>query len=105
MSRYHIVLCTCPDNTVAQQIAATLVEEKLAACVNLLPGVVSVYQWQGELCRDTEVQMIIKTTSGKLDAAFERMLSLHPYDVPEWLVLDPTTGNPDYLNWIKSSLT
>ena len=105
MPDYCIALCTCPDRDTAEQIARMVVSEKLAACVNILPGITSVYAWQGEICCDNEVQLIFKTRHREADNLFNRVLMLHPYDVPEWLLLDVADGGADYLKWIASSLS
>lgn len=97
-------LCTCPDKEVALAIATQLVEQKLAACVNMIPGVESVYRWQGKVHLDTEVQLLVKTHSDCLGAIEQMLQSAHPYDVPEWLVLSLDGGATTYLDWIKSSL-
>lgn len=104
MSEFNLVLCTCPDQDTARHIAKTLVELKLAACVNIIAGVQSCYQWQGEVVFDQEYQLVIKTLSSQLEALQAKVTSLHPYDIPEWLVLEITDGSQDYLNWIRSSL-
>ncbi|GGD70110.1 divalent-cation tolerance protein CutA [Lacimicrobium alkaliphilum] len=98
-----LVLCTCPDNETAAQIARAAVEQKHAACVSILPGLTSVYSWQGEIEQDSEVQLLIKTTKRNTDALYKLALSLHPYDEPEWLIVDIAGGAATYLNWIKSS--
>lgn len=99
-----IALCTCADLAAANSIAEALVERKLAACVNLLPNLTSVYSWQGEICQDNEVQMVIKTSSEKVAKAAECVADMHPYDVPEWLVINVTEGSQAYLNWMRSCL-
>ncbi|HEY8010495.1 MAG TPA: divalent-cation tolerance protein CutA [Rudaea sp.] len=95
-----IVLCTCPDDTVGERIATALVEERLAACVNRLPGVASTYRWQGKVCRDSEQLLLIKTTCERFDALRERIVELHPYELPEVIALDITTGLDRYLAWV-----
>lgn len=95
-----IVLCTCPDDACAKRITDALVDEHLAACVNLLPGVASTYRWDGKICRETESMMLIKTTRDSFDALRERIVSLHPYDVPEIIALDIAAGSAAYLDWI-----
>ena len=101
---YLIVLCTCPDNDSANQIARHLVQEKLAACVNILPGLTSVYHWQGKVESSTEVQLIVKTEAVKFDTLSEQINQLHPYDVPEIIALNIQQGDSNYLNWISESL-
>ncbi|WP_240615520.1 divalent-cation tolerance protein CutA [Alteromonas facilis] len=98
-----VVLCTAPDKSVAQRIAASLVENQLAACVNLLEGLTSVYEWQGDIVEDTECQLIIKTQQKCIDEAYRLVLSLHPYDVPEWVCIDAGASDA-YFNWMKQTL-
>ncbi|HRO27147.1 MAG TPA: divalent-cation tolerance protein CutA [Luteimonas sp.] len=93
-------LCTCPDAATAQRIARTLVEERLAACVNLLPGVSSVYRWQGAVEQADEVLLLAKTARDRLDALTARVVALHPYELPEVVAVDITGGLPEYLAWI-----
>ena len=95
-----LVLCTCPDEAVAERIANALVEERLAACVNRLPGVVSTYRWKGEVRRDGECLLLIKTTSERFDALRERIFALHPYELPEVIAVDVALGLPAYIDWI-----
>lgn len=94
------VLCTCPDAHTAQRLAAGLVEARLAACVNILPEIRSIYRWQGETCDDAEVLMIAKTTAGAYPALERWLLSNHPYDVPEVLALPAAFGSRAYLDWV-----
>ncbi|WJG09251.1 divalent-cation tolerance protein CutA [Aliiglaciecola sp. LCG003] len=103
-SEFCIVLTTCPTKKQAEKLAAELINLKLAACVQISQPVTSVYRWEDEIVTDAEMQVIIKTMEDKLDAAFKLTLSLHPYDIPQWIVLDSVSGSPSYLNWIKSSL-
>lgn len=104
MSEFKLILCTCPDRENALKLAKELVTRQLAACVNLLDNISSCYQWQGEVQFDTEYQLVIKTMSTKVDDAFQLVLDLHPYETPEWLILDVASGSQDYLNWIRSTL-
>lgn len=97
-----ITLCTCPDPESSDRIAAALVEERLAACVNRIAGVVSTYRLQGQLCRDEEHLLIIKTTRERFEALRERILALHPYDLPEVIALDITAAHAPYLAWIDA---
>lgn len=99
MSDLMLCLSTCPDTETAAAIAGRLVEERLAACVNLLPGVRSIYRWQGTIEDASEVQLLIKTTRGHLPALRQRLVELHPYEVPELLALAVADGLPDYLAW------
>jgi periplasmic divalent cation tolerance protein len=95
-----IVLCTCPDRETAQEIARTLIEYGHAACVSILPGVVSVYGWQGEVQQDEELQLLIKTTRGAYRGVEETVLRLHPYELPEIVAVPIMKGLGDYLQWI-----
>lgn len=95
-----IVLTTWPAASDPAAVAATLVEERLAACVSILPEMESVYSWQGSIVRDRERQIVIKTAAGRLEALYRRMIELHPYDVPEWLVLPVESGSEAYLSWL-----
>lgn len=97
-----IVLCTCPDDTVGERIATALVEERLAACVNRLPGVASIYRWRDKVCRDSELLLLIKTTFERFDALRERIVELHPYELPEVIALDVATGLDRYLAWVEA---
>lgn len=99
-----VVWCTVPDAALGTTIADAVVGEGLAACVNRVPGVVSTYRWQGELCRDEEQLLLIKTRAGSFDALRARIRALHPYDTPEIIALPVAAGDDDYLNWIASSL-
>jgi len=98
-----IVLTTIGSAEQAQVIARTLVDERLAACVNLLPDMTSVYRWEGAVQEDRERQLVIKTTRGRLDALRERLHELHTYDVPEFLVLSVENGSSAYLHWMSES--
>jgi len=93
-------LCSCPDAATAARIAEALVDERLAACVNVLPGVDSVYQWQGRVARASEVLLIIKSTRARLEALTARVVELHPYELPELIAVDIAGGLPGYLAWI-----
>lgn len=95
-----VCLCTCPDADSAGRVAQALVEARLAACVGLVPGVQSVYRWQGQVERAQEVQLTIKTTRARFDALQARLLELHPYRVPELIALDAVGGLPAYLRWV-----
>lgn len=89
---------------VAEQIAEQLVTEQLAACVNLMPGITSVYQWQGKIEKEDEVLLFIKTSAEIFDELSARIEALHPYEVPEVIALDIQQGNSAYLDWIAGSL-
>lgn len=91
---------TCPEMAVAEQLADALVSERLAACVNIVPAITSVYRWEGELQRDQEFLLIIKTTVSAISTLRERIGCLHPYDVPELVVMPVADGLPAYLRWV-----
>ncbi|PCH97966.1 MAG: divalent-cation tolerance protein CutA [Gammaproteobacteria bacterium] len=101
---YQLILTTCPDEQVAKTIAQHLVQEKLAACVNIVPNLTSVYSWEGEIQCDSEVQLLIKTSSEKFTLLNARINELHPYDVVEVIALNIQQGDKHYLNWITKSL-
>jgi periplasmic divalent cation tolerance protein len=97
----RIIFATCsPDG--AEELAARLLEERLVACCNIVPGVRSLYWWEGELCRDEEVVMLMETSADRCEAATARLAELHPYDVPKIVVLDPERCDPRYLEWLHS---
>ncbi len=97
-----IVLSTFPTAERAAEIARILVEERLCACVNLIPQVRSIYRWKDSVSDDQEVLAIIKTTQARSDELSARLVSLHPYEVPEVIVvpLDPSRGHAPYLAWL-----
>ncbi len=95
-----VVLMTCKDITEAEKIAAELVKDGLAACVNIINKVRSVYRWQGEICRDTEALCVIKTVKGNFEALKDKIKSLHSYTVPEVIGLPIDIGSEKYLKWL-----
>lgn len=97
-----VCLSTCPAAETARALAETLVAEGLAACVNQLPGVISTYAWQGRLHSDPEVLLVIKTTAGRFEALRERLVALHPYEVPELVALPVVDGHAPYLDWVRA---
>ena len=99
----RVVLTTLPSPDKAAEIARILVDEQLAACVNLLPAVRSIYRWQGAVSDDTETLALIKTTAARYDALAARLVSLHPSEVPEILALSPSSGHAPYLAWLAAS--
>lgn len=98
----RIVLTTCADEASAVTLASALVERGLAACVTRLPGARSVYKWQGRVCEDAEVQLLIKTTSAREAALVAVIDELHPYEKPEVLTLSVAGGSTGYLQWIEN---
>ena len=100
-----IVLCTFPDADAAQTAAGALVEDRLAACVNILPGVTSTYIWDGKVQIDREALLLAKTSRRALPVLEARIVELHPYDVPEIVAVDITAGLPAYLQWVDTCVT
>ena len=99
-----IVLTTLSADADAAALAKTLVEERLAACVNIVPGVTSIYRWQGAVSQDREQQLVIKTTTASLNALEARLRQLHPYDLPEFIVFHASGGSDAYLSWVIESV-
>ena len=100
---FVIVLTTLPVEGDAEKLAAQLVEERLAACVNILPPMRSVYRWKNAIERADEHQLVIKTTRARITELESRLRKLHPYDVPEFVVLPIDSGSADYLSWLSDS--
>jgi len=101
----QLVYCTCPDLATAERIATAVVEQRLAACVNLLPGVRSVYRWQGAVERAEEVLLLIKTRAERTAALTDAVRALHPYELPEVIAVDVAAGLPAYLDWVRAEST
>jgi periplasmic divalent cation tolerance protein len=95
-----LVLCTCPDEATAGGIATALLAAGLAACVNCVSGIRSMYRWEGEIRDDTEVLLVIKTRAARYAALETTLRAQHPYDLPEIIALPVVAGSRDYLNWI-----
>lgn len=100
-----ILLSNFPGADTARKAVRLLVEERLIACGNLIPGVESIYEWKGVIETANEVTVIAKTTAGRADEALARLRALHPYEVPEILLLPITTGWPAYLEWIAEQVS
>ena len=98
-----LVLTTAPNGDVAALLAGTLVDERLAACVSQIPGVLSRYRWAGNVEETAEVLVLVKTRAALEDAVMRRLAELHPYDVPEVLVLPIVGGHIPYLDWISET--
>lgn len=105
MSEHLVVLCTCPDEPAAERLAAALVEEGLAACVNRLGPLVSDYLWEGHRESEREFLLLAKTTRAGYPALEARLLALHPYDTPEVIALPVAAGARAYLDWVADSVT
>ena len=101
MTGIVIVLTTVADDDRAEQLARRLVDERLAACVNLHPPMVSMYRWKGRVERDAERQMVIKTTRDRLPALEARLIQLHSYELPEFLVVSADEGSAAYVAWVR----
>jgi periplasmic divalent cation tolerance protein len=101
---YLLVLCTCPTREAAAAIATALLAERLAACVNQLPGVKSMYRWEGRIEEDDELMLLIKTTATRFAEVESMIRSLHPYEVPEIIGLTLTAGSGAYFDWIRNSV-
>ena len=95
-----VVLTTLPDPESAERLVHTLVEERLVACGNLVPGLTSIYRWEGEIARETETLALLKTSRGRLRPLFDRAAELHPYDVPELVALSADEVSRAYGQWI-----
>ena len=104
MSERVVALSTVGKSEDAERIARALVEGRLAACVNVVPGVASFYRWKGEVCHDEEWLLVIKTRAEKVEALREALVSLHPYELPELVALPIEAGHAPYLAWLDESL-
>jgi periplasmic divalent cation tolerance protein len=98
----QLVITNCPDEASANAIALAIVEAKLAACVNILPRVQSIYHWQGAVESATEVPLLIKTTTAAYPALEAAIRARHPYEIPEIIALPISAGLPAYLNWVAA---
>jgi periplasmic divalent cation tolerance protein len=105
MSSFVIVLTTLPAEADADRLGRTLVDERLVACVNVLPPMQSIYRWHGAVEQASERQLIMKTTTACVEELKKRLVALHPYDIPEILVLPVTDGGAAYLQWLEVSTT
>jgi periplasmic divalent cation tolerance protein len=99
----RIILSTVGTRGDAERIADTLVTERLAACVNIVPGVKSVYWWDDAVQHDEEQLLVMKSVEGSVDALRERLHAIHPYDLPEFVVLTAADISPRYLDWLEQS--
>lgn len=104
MSSFQVVLCTCPDQQTAENLARHLVQQQLAACVNIVPGLTSVYRWEGQIESASECLLLIKTAQQLYPELEACLLQQHPYAVPEIIALPITQGAPAYLQWLAASL-
>ena len=95
-----LVHCSCPDAATAAAIARALVEDHLAACVHVMPAGLSIYRWNGTIEAETEVLLIAKTLRARFDAVRDRILEMHPYELPEIIAVDIGAAHAPYLDWI-----
>jgi periplasmic divalent cation tolerance protein len=95
---------TCPSAEVADNLAQALIERQFAACVNIVPGITSVYRWQGEICRDSEVLLLVKTSLDVAKRLLKVVEEIHPYEVPEVLWTRVSQGSQSYLDWLTESV-
>ena len=100
-SLFQIVLTTCPDEACAERIARVLVVEGLAACVNILPPMRSIYTWKGKIEDASEQLLVIKSAAARFPAIRDRLRSLHPYELPEIIAVPIVDGLPEYLAWLN----
>lgn len=101
MSQFMVVFVTCGSEEEAEKIAYSLVEDRLAACVNLISPVRSIYRWEGKICDETEWLLTIKTEQGRFEELEQRVKALHSYSVPEIIGLPIGAGASSYLNWLE----
>jgi len=101
---YLMILCTVPDSVTAQKISRILVEEKLAACCNIVPGLNSIYRWENKIQDEPEILLIFKTRQELFSELEQRVKSLHPYAVPEIIAIPIVSGNIDYLKWMDENV-
>ncbi|HCQ38740.1 MAG: divalent-cation tolerance protein CutA [Roseibacillus sp.] len=102
MSNVQIVLCSFPDLPKARHIGTLMIEKQLVACVNLIPAVESIFSWEGRTTLEHEVLAVFKTTSERLIELEQELGALHPYEVPEFLVVPVAAGGEDYLKWVQT---
>lgn len=100
----QIVLCTVPDRDSAEEMANILIADNLAACVNILPGITSVYRWEDKIEQGNELLLVIKTARKTYKALQAKIVDLHPYELPEIIAVPIEDGLPAYLNWLTQSL-
>ncbi len=97
----QIVLSTCPDEQTAERLAAALVEKGIAACVNIIPGIQSVYQWKGAVEKDREWLLVIKAAVARYGDIEQAIVTMHPYELPEIIAVTINAGLPAYLGWMS----
>ena len=100
MEDYCVIFCTVPSQEIGMIIAEDLVSGRYAACVNIVPGITSIYRWKGDICRDNEFLLIIKSRHALFSVIRDRILALHPYEVPEVISYHISDASEQYLKWI-----
>jgi periplasmic divalent cation tolerance protein len=103
-AKYYLIYCTCPDQAIATELAQQLIAMKVAACINILPNLTSIYNWEGQIETATESLLMIKTTIERYSELETLILQLHPYQVPEIIATPIEKALPNYLNWIDQCL-
>ncbi len=98
-----VILCTAPDEATAKSLAEGLIDARLAACVNAIPGVTSTYRWQGNVEQDAEIQLLIKTRAERFDAVAAWIRDHHPYDTPEIVAISAERVSEDYASWLTEN--
>ncbi len=103
VNEHILVLCTCPSQSEADAVATALLEERLAACVNRVPGIKSLYRWEGRVTHDDEILLLIKTTALRFEHLEQTIKKLHPHETPEIIAIPIIAGSAEYLRWIEES--
>jgi periplasmic divalent cation tolerance protein len=96
-----VVLVTVPDHNIARKVSKAVLTARLAACVNVLPGIQSMYWWEGKIADEQEVLLLIKTTEARFESLSQTIRSAHPYEVPEIVAVPVVRGLPQYIEWIR----
>jgi len=104
MTEVRMVFVTVPEPTTAAELTRQLLSEDLVACGNILDGVRSIYRWEGEICDESEVLLILKTVKHAVDRVKQRVVELHPYDCPEVLAVPVSEGHEDYISWVREQV-
>jgi periplasmic divalent cation tolerance protein len=104
MNTYIIVICTSPSLEISNQLAEECVQKKIAACCNIIPGVKSIYEWEGKIEKSEEQLILIKSTEDNFKAIENTINAIHPYDVPEIISVKIDNGNEYYLEWINQTI-
>jgi periplasmic divalent cation tolerance protein len=104
MTPFCVVLCTCPDAAVAENIAKQLTDSRLVACTNIVPHLSSIYFWENKVTQGSEVLMVMKTRQDKLVDLENALVAIHPYKFPEFIALPIIYGNSKYLQWVDESI-